>query len=132
LLFQAKAEDARSREAAIAYENTVRTAFGEAQNALTDVVAGERAVDQLAESEARAHRAYDGVRKGYDHGLDDLTTTLTEEQSWRVIRLALTIRRVQTLRSAVQSYKSLGGGWGYASASSSPGAGAAMSTRGGR
>lgn len=131
LLYQAKAEDARSREAAIAYQNTVRTAFGEAQNALTDVVAGERAVDLLTESEARAHRAYDGIRRGYDQGLDDLTTTLTEEQSWRVIRLALTVRRVQTLRSAVQSYKALGGGWAFASAGPS-GAVSSASLGGGR
>jgi NodT family efflux transporter outer membrane factor (OMF) lipoprotein len=128
LLFQAKAEDARSRQAAIAYQSTVRTAFGEAQNALTDVVAGERAVNQLTESEARAHRAYDGIRRGYDQGLDDLTTTLTEEQSWRTIHLALTVRRVQTLRSAVQSYKALGGGWAYASAD----APAATNARAGR
>jgi multidrug efflux system outer membrane protein len=132
LLYQAKAEDARSREAAIVYESTVRNAFGEAQNAMTDVVAGERAVNLLTEAEARAHRAYDGVRRGYDHGLDDLTTTLTEEQSWRVIRLALTVRRVQTLRSAVESYKALGGGWAYASFSAGPGARAAMVAGGGR
>ena len=132
LLYQAKAEDARSREAAIAYQSTVRNAFGEAQNAMTDVVAGERAVSLLTEAEARAHRAYDGVRRGYDHGLDDLTTTLTEEQSWRVIHLALTIRRVQTLRSAVQSYKALGGGWAYASSGATPEAGAVIRTGGGR
>ena len=128
LLYQAKAEDARSRQAAVAYQSAVRAAFGEAQNALTDVVAGERAVSQLMDSEARAHRAYDGVRRGYDQGLDDLTTTLTEEQSWRTIHLALTIRRVQTLRSAVQSYKALGGGWAYANS----GASAATNTRAGR
>ena len=132
LLYQAKAEDARSREAAIAYQSTVRTAFGEAQNALSDVVAGEREVDLLVDSEARAHRAYDGIRRGYDQGLDDLTTTLTEEQSWRAIRLALTIRRVQTLRSAVQSYKALGGGWAYASSGANPGSIAATGTGGGR
>jgi NodT family efflux transporter outer membrane factor (OMF) lipoprotein len=130
LLFQAKAEDARSRETAIAYENTVRNAFGEAETALTDVVAGEHAVSLLVESEARAHRAYDGVRRGYDQGLDDLTTTLTEEQNWSAIRLALTVRRVQTLRSAVQSYKALGGGWAYASSGAGPGE--ALSTGGGR
>jgi len=130
LLFQAKAEDARSRETAIAYENTVRNAFGEAETALTDVVAGKHAVSLLVESEARAHRAYDGVRRGYDQGLDDLTTTLTEEQNWSAIRLALTVRRVQTLRSAVQSYKALGGGWAYASSDAS--AAEAMNTGGGR
>jgi multidrug efflux system outer membrane protein len=126
LLYQAKAEDARSREAAIAYQSTVRNAFGEAQNALTDLAAGEQAVGLLVDGEARAHRAYEGVRRGYAQGLDDLTTTLNAEQSWRSIRSSLTAERVDSLRRAVRSYKALGGGWAFA------GIGAGAGTGGGR
>lgn len=115
LLYQAGAEDARAREAAIAYQSTVRTAFGEAQSALVDLAAGERAVSLLADGEARARRAYEGARRGYAQGLDDLTTTLTAEQSWRSIRSSLTAERVESLRRAVRSYKALGGGWAFAS-----------------
>lgn len=114
LLDQAHAEDARARQVAIAYEKTVRTAFGEAQNALTDLTAGEQATALLTQSELHAHRAYDASRRRYGEGLDDLTATLTAEQTWRRIRLALTNERVDTLRRAVRTYKALGGGWNYA------------------
>ncbi len=112
LLQQARAEDARSREAAIAYEKTVRTAFGEAQNALVSLAADETAVRVLDEGEGRAKRAYDASRRRYDHGLDDLTATLTAEQEWRAVRQADTAQRTQTLRRVVAAYKALGGGWG--------------------
>ncbi|MBV8683917.1 MAG: TolC family protein [Caulobacteraceae bacterium] len=113
LLDQAHAQDAVSREDAIAYEKAVRTAFGEAQNALTDLQAGEQATALLVDSELHARKAYDASRKRYAEGMDDLTATLTAEQSWRRIRFALTTERVLTLRSAVRTYKALGGGWNY-------------------
>lgn len=111
LLDQAHAEDARTKEAAIAYEKTVRTAFGEAQNALADLAAAEKATTLLTTGEAQARRAYDGSRRRYAEGLDDLTATLTAEQAWRQIRYALTAERVLTFRRAVETYKALGGGW---------------------
>ena len=114
LLYDAKAEDARTEQAVIAYEKTVQTAYGEAENALVNLAAGKRAVAVLTDGEARAHRASDGTRKLYAMGLDDLTTALTAEQSWRTTRSALTAERVQALRRAVQTYKALGGGWAFA------------------
>ena len=111
LLQQARAEDARSRQAAIAYEKTVRTAFGEAQNALTDFGAGVRATALLVGGEASSARAYDGARRRYAQGLGDLTAMLSAEQSWRSIHSALTAERIDTLRRAVRTYKALGGGW---------------------
>jgi outer membrane protein TolC len=111
LLDQAHAEDARAREAAIAYQKTVRTAFGEAQNALDDLAAGERATALLTSGEVQAHKAYEGSRRRYAEGLDDLTAALTAEQSWRSLNAALTTERIDTLRRAVRTYKALGGGW---------------------
>jgi NodT family efflux transporter outer membrane factor (OMF) lipoprotein len=123
LLQRAKAEDARAREAAIAYQKSVRTAFGEAQNALVTLAADERATALLDDGEAQAHRAYEGSRRRYDHGLDDLTAALTAEQGWRSIRSAQTSQRVETLRRAVATYKALGGGWAYAAIAAPPGGG---------
>ncbi len=111
LLYQARAEDARARQAAVAYERTVRNAFGEAQNALISLEAGEQATAILADGETRARRAYDASRRRYAQGMDDLTATLSAEQSWRAIRSDLTAERVDTLRRAVSAYKALGGGW---------------------
>jgi len=114
LLYDAKAEDARTEQAVIAYEKTVQTAYGEAENALVNLGAGERAVEVLTAGEARAHRASEGARKLYAMGLDDLTTALSAEQAWRTTRSALTAERVAALRRAVQTYKALGGGWAFA------------------
>ena len=111
LLYQARAEDARTRQTAIAYEKTVQTAFSEAQSALANLAAGESAQARLEEGETRSARAFAASRRRYEGGLDDLTTVLNAEQSWRAGRSALTTERVQTLRRAVQTYKALGGGW---------------------
>jgi NodT family efflux transporter outer membrane factor (OMF) lipoprotein len=125
LLYDAKAEDARTEQAVISYEKTVQTAYGEAENALVNLGAGERAVALLVEGEARAHKASQAAQDLYAMGLDDLTTALSAEQSWRATRSALTSERVQALRRAVQTYKALGGGWAYTAQGSKPrGAGA--------
>jgi NodT family efflux transporter outer membrane factor (OMF) lipoprotein len=114
LMFDAKAEDARTRQAAIAYQKTVQTAFGEAENALVNLDAGKRAAAILGEGEQRAHAASDASQTRYRMGLDDLTTALSAEQAWRATHAALTSERVQALRRAVAAYKALGGGWAYA------------------
>jgi outer membrane protein TolC len=117
LLLDAKAEDARTEQAVIAYEKTVQTAYGEAENALINLDAGRRAAGVLGVGEARAHRAYDAAQRRYDMGLDDLTTALSAEQAWRATRSALTTERVQALQRAVTVYKALGGGWASQAAS---------------
>ena len=120
LLYDAKAEDARTREAAVAYEKTVQTAFGEAENALVDLAAGKRAAAVLAEGEERAHVASEAAKTRYAMGLDDLTTALSAEQAWRTTHSALTSERVQALRRAVAAYKALGGGWAFATQAKAP------------
>ncbi len=114
ILYDARAEDARTEQAVIAYEKTVQSAYGDAENALANLAAGKQAVATLVEGEARAHRAYDAAQTRYRLGFDDLTTALSAETAWRGTRTALTSERVQALRRAVVMYKALGGGWAYA------------------
>jgi NodT family efflux transporter outer membrane factor (OMF) lipoprotein len=111
LLYDLKAENARTRQAAIAYEKTVQTAFGEAESALVRLDADRRGAAELQAGEARARRAYEAARIRYARGLDDLESTLSAERAWRATRSALTSAQVQGLRRAVQTYKALGGGW---------------------
>jgi NodT family efflux transporter outer membrane factor (OMF) lipoprotein len=111
LLDDARAEDARTEQAAIAYEKTVQTAYGEAENALVTLTAAEAGASVLTEGESRAHRAYDAARQRFGMGLDDITATLSAEQAWRTTRSALTSARVTALRQSVATYKALGGGW---------------------
>ena len=111
LLADIDAQNARTRQAAIAYEKTVQTAYGEAENAMVQLAADQRRVALLTDGEARARRAYAAGRKGYTLGLTDQTSTLQSETSWRLARTALTAAKTQALQRAVQTYKALGGGW---------------------
>jgi NodT family efflux transporter outer membrane factor (OMF) lipoprotein len=111
LLADIDAQNARTQQAAIAYEKAVQIAYGEAENAMVQMAADQRRVALLTDGEARALRAYTANRKGYGLGLIDQTTTLQAEQSWRQARTALTSARTDALQRAVQTYKALGGGW---------------------
>ncbi len=111
LLMDLKAQGARAEQAVIAYEKSVQTAFGEAENALLRLDSDRRRTDLLLEGESRGRRAFDAARRRYAMGLDDLQSTLLAEQAWRATRTQLTSEQVQTLRRAVQAYKALGGGW---------------------
>lgn len=111
LMSDIKASNARVEQAAITYEKTVQTAFGEADNALVQLAADERRVALLSAGERRAAVAYEASRKGYAAGLTDLTTALQAEQAWRAVRSAATGAQTQALQRAVQTYKALGGGW---------------------
>ena len=114
LLQDAKAEDARTEQAVIAYEKVVQTAYGEAENDLAGMAADRRRLVILQDGELRARRAYDAAEKRYRRGLDDLTAALSAEESWRNTRSTLTGARVEAQRRAVQTYKALGGGWAFA------------------
>lgn len=111
LLYDLKAQDARTEQAVIAYEKAVQTAFGEAESAMVRLDADRRQVALLRDGEARAARAFEASRVGYAQGLTDLQTALGAEQSWRATRSQYAAAQVQGLRRAVQTYKALGGGW---------------------
>jgi len=113
LLQDAKAQGARTEEAVVAYEQAVQTAYGDAENALVELSSDETRIGILEDGEGRARRAYDAERTRFKLGIDDITTVLSTEQTWRADRTELTAERVQALRRAVQTYKALGGGWNY-------------------
>jgi outer membrane protein TolC len=105
------AQGARATQAVIAYEKAVQTAYGEAENTLVQLTADERQVALLTVGEAQGRSAYDAARKRYGMGLDDLTSVLSAERTWRSVRTSLTSAQVQALRRSVQTFKALGGGW---------------------
>jgi NodT family efflux transporter outer membrane factor (OMF) lipoprotein len=111
LMEQLHVQDARTEEAVIAYEKAVQTAFGEAETALVRLDANRRRVVVLTDGEARARRAYEASRIGYQHGLTDINTLLQVEEAWRQDRTQLTTAQVGSLRQAVAAFKAIGGGW---------------------
>jgi multidrug efflux system outer membrane protein len=102
---------AQADEAVIAYEKAVQTAYGESENALVQLSDDEQRVRILTTGEAQARFAYDAALKRYAYGIDDLTSTLSAERTWRTERTALTAAEVQALRRSVTAFKALGGGW---------------------
>jgi multidrug efflux system outer membrane protein len=106
-----RAQGARADQAVIAYEKAVQTAYGESDNALVQLGSDEARVRLLTAGEAEGLRAYKASQRRYSAGIDDLTTVLTAERTWRSARTALTGAQVQAMRRSVQAFKALGGGW---------------------
>lgn len=111
LLADLRSQGARTEQVVTAYEKTVQTAFQESEDALVSLDADRRRVALFTEGEARARRAYNAAREGYQRGFTSLDDTLSAEQNWRVIRVQLASAQVQALRRTVQAYKAIGGGW---------------------
>jgi multidrug efflux system outer membrane protein len=115
---QASADIAAAQrdQALFAYEQTVLTAFGDVENALSAIDALER---QREEAEARTRSAaevlriaHDRYRNGYASYLEELDaqrTSYAAQQNALQIRAAL-------LAAHVDLYRALGGGWGTSSA----------------
>ena len=111
LMAQIKVQGFQATQAVIAYEKAVQTAYGESDNALVQLGSDEERVRLLTTGEAEGLSAYAASKKRYQAGIDDLTTVLTAERTWRSARTALTGAEVQALRRSVQAFKALGGGW---------------------
>jgi len=106
-----RAQGARADQAVIAYEKAVQTAYGESDNALVQLGSDETRVRLLTAGETQGLTAYKASQRRYSAGIDDLTTVLTAERTWRTTRTALTGAQVQAMRRSVQAFKALGGGW---------------------
>ena len=106
-----RAQSARADQAVIAYEKAVQTAYGEASNALGELQSDEARLRLLVAAEAEGRAALEAAKARYSSGVDDLTTVLSAEKTWRTARSALTGAQIAALRRSVQAFKALGGGW---------------------
>ncbi len=111
LIAQIHAQRAVAEQDVIAYEKTVQTAYSDTETAFTYLDSDARRVRMLTEAEARAESAYEKARLGYARGLNDLTTALQAETTWRSVRSQLSSAQVTLMERSVQAFKALGGGW---------------------
>jgi NodT family efflux transporter outer membrane factor (OMF) lipoprotein len=111
LVQQIKVQNARTKQAAIGYQKTVQTAFGETENTLARLAADRVRVRLLAAGEASGRTAYLAAEKKYAAGLIDLASAMDAERAWRGSRSAMTAAQVTALQRSVQAFKALGGGW---------------------
>jgi outer membrane protein TolC len=105
------AQRAVAEQDVIAYEKAVQTAYGDVETAFTFLDSDARRVRILTDAERRAQSAYEKSRLGYAHGLNDLTSALQTETTWRLVRAQLTAAEITLMERTVQTFKALGGGW---------------------
>ena len=103
--------DARQQEAAIAYQQTVLTAWHEVDNALSSYrrVQGRAARLDVAVLENR--RALTHAERRYAQGAADYLTVLVTQQRLLDSENAASRGRTDTALAMVALYKALGGGW---------------------
>ena len=111
LIAQIHAQRAVAEQDVIAYEKTVQTAYGDVETAFTYLESDARRVRMLTDAERRAESAYEKGRLGYTRGLNDLTTALQAETTWRAVRSQLSSAQITLMERSVQAFKALGGGW---------------------
>ena len=108
---QVEAQDAVREQARIAYEQTVRQALGEVENALVALAADRERTTALAAAAEAIRSAARLARQRYGSGLIDFSSVLETERSLLSVEESLTDARTDKLLSLIRLYKALGGGW---------------------
>ncbi len=109
--FQMSAEQARTDQAAAAYQRTVLGALRDVETALVSYARSEVRHDNLAAEAAADSQAVNVATRLYRQGLENFLSVLDAERSLYVAddRLAQSDR--DTALALVSLYKALGGGW---------------------
>ncbi len=108
---QAEQQRARTEQALLFYEQTLRQAFREVEDALVSV---RTLRDEYGAQQRRVIAARNAARLSrarYDSGIVDYLEVLDSERSLFDAELAESSTLQQYLTAIVQLYKSLGGGW---------------------
>lgn len=103
--------EARQREAALAYRQTVLRAWHEVDNALDALAAGERQHAELLASYEQNQQALHIAERGYEQGAADYLGVLTAQRNVFASQTSLNASATHTTLALVLLYKSLGGGW---------------------
>jgi NodT family efflux transporter outer membrane factor (OMF) lipoprotein len=113
-------QNARQEQAIIQYREAVLLAQEEVENALTAYVKEQRRRDSLDRAVAAAQRAELLARDKYRAGLVDFNNVLDAQRSLLLLQNELNLSTGAATANLVRLYKSLGGGWHYASAMAAP------------
>ncbi len=103
--------DARQQEAAIAYRQTVLTAWHEVDNALSSYRRVQGRAAQLDVAVLENRRALTHAERRYAQGAADYLTVLVTQQRLLDSENAASRGRTDTALAMVALYKALGGGW---------------------
>jgi NodT family efflux transporter outer membrane factor (OMF) lipoprotein len=102
---------ARQKEAAIAYRQTVLQAWHEVDDALDACSAQQSRHRELRVAYQQNDLALQSARQGYQQGVADYLQVLSAQRRLLASQTALNASATDTALTVVELYKSLGGGW---------------------
>ena len=111
LLANIDAQEARTAEALKAYEKTVLTAFREVEDALAELNAEQRRLQDLTAAAATSRSAAEAALAFYEEGEADMQTVLDANRVWFDAEEQWVLSEQAWATGHVALYKALGGGW---------------------
>ncbi len=103
--------EARQRQALITYRQTIQTAFQEVLDALSGMHRAKERLQAQARQVAALQSTTELARQRFQGGFSSYLEVLDAERSLFAIELDLVETQRDRLRSAVNLYRALGGGW---------------------
>lgn len=103
--------EARQKNAALVYRQTVLRAWHEVDNALDAVTAQQRQHEELLISYEQNKQALLIAERGYQEGASDYLRVLTAQRNLLTSQTSLNNNATNSTLTLVNLYKALGGGW---------------------
>jgi outer membrane protein TolC len=102
---------ARQKQAALAYRETVLQAWHEVDNALDACGAQQNRHQELRVAYQQNELALRSAQRGYQQGVADYLQVLSAQRRLLASQTTLNASATETALTVVELYKSLGGGW---------------------
>ncbi|KAK43991.1 RND transporter [Caballeronia jiangsuensis] len=106
-----RVQDARLQQLTVAYQNTVREAAREADDAATSLIAASRRDAILNDAQGAARRSLTLASTIYREGYSDFQRVLDAQRALFAQQDAYVVNRRNAVGSLIALYKALGGGW---------------------
>ena len=106
-----RVQDARLQELTVAYQNTVREAAREADDAATSLIAALERDTVLNDAQSAARRSLTLANTIYREGYSDFQRVLDAQRALFAQEDAYVVNRSNAVGSVIALYKALGGGW---------------------
>jgi len=103
--------EARQKNAALVYRQTVLRSWHEVDNALDAVAAQQRQHEELLISYEQNKQALLIAERGYQEGASDYLRVLTAQRNLLASQTSLNNNATNSTLTLVNLYKALGGGW---------------------
>lgn len=106
-----RVQDARLQQLTVAYQNTVREAAREADDAATSLIAALQRDTILNDAQHAARRSLTLANTIYREGYSDFQRVLDAQRALFAQQDAYVVNRRNAVSSVIALYKALGGGW---------------------